>query len=281
MRCFVFAPGEAYDADEVENPPINPITGANRTYAMVREELRRHYEQLRVSAVIKPMFLSDFIFFKAPGRGVQLGRIAHAPFGGALQPLDTVDVTEHEHTPQAGVHGFFGTFKPLQNAHFNKEIRGSLRFVRHRDLRRPDVIVFNVQTFGTGDSIRVCLSSLRELQLCHPHEHPIPAQVPPSHRTQDGNRIRIPRPQQVDVQRDNQPDRPPVVKPGDRVEVYWTEDPVGWFSGVVTSSRKEDRVWVSRVQYNSCEQWVRSHHAWHRFDPFVPDHVTWRYARPN
>lgn len=271
---------DAYDEEEVENPPVNPITGANRTYAMVREELRRHYNKLRLTAAIKPIFLSDFLFFHVQGKGLQLGRVAHAPFGGAIHESDTVDVTEYEHVKQPGYAGFLGTFKPLVNVHFNKEIRGSLRFVRHRDVARKDVHVFNVQTFGTADNVRVCLSSLRELQHASPQDHTLPPRLPESHQQQDRNRIRIPRPE-VALIRSSQaePSHPPVVKPGDRIDVYWTEDPVGWFGGVVTSSRKEDGVWVTRVQYHTCAQWERSHHAWHRLDSRVADHVTWRYTR--
>lgn len=221
------------------------------------------------------MFLSDFIFFNVEGKGVHLGRVAHAPFGGAVQASDTVDVTEHQHMPQQGVSGFFGTFKPMENVHFNKQVRGSLRFVRHRDVPRKDVVVFNVQMFGSGDSLRVCLTSLRELARASPADQTIPQRIPATHKEEDRQRIVIPRPPNPANAR-AQPNRPPVVQRSDRIEVYWTEDPVGWFAGVVTSSKKEDGVWVSRVQYNTCAQWQHSHHAWHRLDPLDEDHVSWR-----
>lgn len=248
---------------------------------MVRDDLRKHYNAIRVTAAIKPIFLSDFIFFRVQGKGAQLGRVAHAPYGGAIRPSDTVDVTEHDHTPQQGIRGFFGTFKPMKNPHFDKQARGSLQFVRHRDVGRADVIVFNVQTFGTGESIRVSLSSLRELHHAFPNDHPIPSQIPASHQNHDEEeRSRCNR---VSATRQPggssaEPSRPPVVKAGDSIEVYWTDDPIGWFAGVVTSSRKENGAWSSRVQYQTCAQW-RSHHAWHRLDPLDDDHVTWRVAR--
>lgn len=258
------------------------MTGANRSYAVVRDELRQHYNMLRVQAAIKPIFLSDFLFFKTQDKGVQLGRVCHAPFGGALQASDTIDVTEFEHTPQHGVSGFFGKFKPLKNEHFNKNIRGSLKLVRHRDVKRADVVVFNVQMFGSGDSIQVELSSLRELQEALPQDHPIPPRLPVSHQ-QRGDRNRVSVQTSASDEPPRQPPRPPprlpVVKPGDRIQVYWTEDPIGWFGGVVTSSRKENGVWVTRVQYNTCAQWVRSHHAWHRLDQLDEDSVTWRFTR--
>lgn len=248
---------------------------------MVRDELRKYYNATRVTAVIKPIFLSDFIFFRVQGKGVQLGRVAHAPYGGAMRPSDTVDVTEHEHTPQQGVQGFFGTFKPKKNPHFNQQARGSLQFVRHRDVARADVVVFNVQTFGTGESIRVSSSSLRELHDALPHDHPIPSRLPASHQSHEqeerSRRNQVPATRQPDGS-SVEPIRPPVVKAGDSIEVYWTDEPIGWFGGVVTSSRKENGAWCSRVQYHSCAQW-RSHHAWHRLDPLDEDHVTWRVAR--
>lgn len=267
--------------DQVENPPVNPITGLNRTSATVRAELRRYNDSIRESAAIKPLFLSDHIFFNVPGKGVQLGRIAHAPYGGALRESDTVDVTEYEHRPQAGVSGFFGTFLPLKNVNFNKETKGSLRFVRHRDVNRKNIVVFNVKMLGIGDTARVALSSLRELERAMPQIHTLPRQIPASHkRDVEHPQNRVQRLQIDSTAPVNQilPSAP-LAKAGDRIEVYWTDDPVGWFPGVVTSNRKEDGVFVTRVRYITCAQFPRSHSAWHRLDPSSEDHVKWRFVR--
>lgn len=282
--------GDAFGEDQVENPPINPVTGAERTSAMVKDQLRRYYNSIRESAVIKPIFLSDYLFFQLQGKGVQLGRVTRAPFGGAVLSSDTVDVTEYEHSPQDGIAGFFGTFKPRKNEHYNKQVRGSLQFIRHRDVTRSHVLVFNVQMFRTGESVRVCLKSLRELETASPLQHKLPPRLPVTHAKQrDENQQR---PHQQNEQRRSanprciasaNPDTndAPLVKKHDRIQVYWTDEPVGWFSGVVTSSRKDGNVWVSRILYDSCDLWPNQHHAWHCLDPLADEHVTWRFASDN
>lgn len=252
----------------------------------MREELRRHYRIVRESAAIKPMFLSDYIFFNVQGKGVQLGRVCHAPFGGALHTSDTVDVTEYQHVPQNGFAGFLGTFNPLRNEHFNQQVRGSLQFVRHRDVPRRDVVVFNVQMFKTGDAVRVCLSSLRELERASPVNHKLPSQLPATHAKQRASDRAHDDPQRRQNARrsaaadENESDAP-LAKKNDRIEVHWTADPVGWFAGTVTSNRKQNGVWVSRVLYDSCASWPRQHHVWHCLHPAADEPVTWRFANNN
>eukprot|EP00966_Prymnesium_polylepis_P315067 7280314-Prymnesium_polylepis.1 len=55
-----------------------------------------------------------------------------------------------------------------------------------------------------------------------------------------------------------------------RVSVYWTEDPAGWFNGIVTSSRRStDERWETRVLYDD------KHVSWHFLDGGA-DGVRWR-----
>lgn len=46
----------------------------------------------------------------------------------------------------------------------------------------------------------------------------------------------------------------------------------------MTSSRRENDTWVSRVLYDRCETWSHQHHAWHYLDPADPDAVEWKAA---
>ena len=55
-----------------------------------------------------------------------------------------------------------------------------------------------------------------------------------------------------------------------RVAIYWTEAPVGWYTGVVTSSRRAaNERWQSRVVYDD------KHVRWHFLDD-GPDSAKWR-----
>ena len=53
----------------------------------------------------------------------------------------------------------------------------------------------------------------------------------------------------------------PAVKAKTRIAVYWTESPVGWYMGMVTSSRRTSGGrWESRVTYDD------KHVRWHFLD---------------
>lgn len=268
------------DVDMIENPPVNPITGAHRSAKDVQVELRQHYAEVRRSSTIPPIFLADYLFFSVRGKGITLGRVTHTPHGGALRRADVVDITEYEHTPQPGFHGFFGTFKPLANPDYDPKLRGSTKTMRHRDVRREDVIIFNVRMTGrTSEDLRVSLTSLRELAHAIPDLHKLPQKLPPTHKAQRAHTQQKASSSQPLPPTTSEPRRPPLVATGDRIEVYWEEDPTGWFAGKVTSHRRENDTWVTRVQYEPCDQWARTHSAWHMLDPNDDDHVTWRFAR--
>lgn len=101
-----------------------------------------------------------------------------------MRVQDVIDITEYEHLPQAGVQGFFGTFKARLNPQHNSGTRGSLAYIRHRDVSRQDLVVLNVQTFGRANELRVTLASLHDLQRALPDMYTIPQQAPPTHMPQ-------------------------------------------------------------------------------------------------
>lgn len=265
--------------DMIENPPVNPITGAHRTATDVRAELREHHAQIRRSSTgTQPIFLSDYLFFTVPGKGVRLGRVTAAPHGGALRAGDVVDIVEYEHIPQDGVSGLFGTFTPLANQSFDPKLKGSTKLIKHRDVKREHIVIYNVITTGRDKNLQVSLESLRQLADALPDAHKLPNKVPATHTTIDKTHSKRKSAGKGRSQAPSSIAHPPPVKPGDRIEVYWEEDPKGWFAGRVTSSRKEDDTWASRVVYAPCDQWG-AHSAWHILDASHEDSVTWRFAK--
>lgn len=170
----------------IENPPVNPITGAARTASAVQADIRLHHRDMRRNNAIPPVFLSDYVFFTVRGKGIKLGRVAGAPYGGALLEHHKFDVTEYEHTPQEGVVGFFGTFQPLRNPHYNPQVKGSLAYVRHRDVNRAEIVVFNVRMTGrvAAEDLRVTLDSLQGLARAVPDSHSLPKRLPKTHALQ-------------------------------------------------------------------------------------------------
>lgn len=279
------------DVDMIENPPINPIYGSQRSAATVRSELRAYYNSTRRNAAIPPIYFSDYLFFTVRGKGVRLGRVVHAPYGGALLSHDKIDLTEYEHIPDANSpRGFFGVFKPLQNEQYDPQIKakGVLQFVRHRDVSRDDVVVFHVQMTGSspGVNLRVHMESLQRLAEVCPDMHGLPPRLPATHAGQVGRLPQITHRAAPAAEQSAGSSREhaivpvaagrPMVQVGDRIEVYWKEKPKGWFAGSVTSNARENNVWVSRVKYDACVKW-KAHFVWHALDPQAPNSVKWRY----
>ena len=103
--------GECARMDMTENPPVNPLTGHNRSANQVQIDTAAWQQGLRADAEeqgnsVVPIFMQDYIFFEPPGQrpGTQqqiaFGRVAKTPIGGALLEDDMIEVTEYEHMPQ-------------------------------------------------------------------------------------------------------------------------------------------------------------------------------------
>jgi len=261
--------------DMVENPPVNPVTGMHRRASVVRAELQEHNEALRLTNPEPMMFLGDYLFFlPKDSNEVRLGRIQSAPYGGASLPTDEVAVVEYSQTNVTGnaVSRFFGSFAPRKNEAYDKTVKGSLAFIRHHDIGRGRILVYNVQTFCLGKDLYVDLESLRSLARVRPGDCAIPQHIPSTHTHQHNVQLAA-RPR---APRANTAVSPPVAN-GTRIEIFWTEDPAGWFAGIVTSSRRDNDTWVTRVLYDASDRW-RQHAAWHHLDNDDDDHVLWRLA---
>lgn len=275
--------------DMLENPPVNPMYGSQRRSSEVRTELLTYQRTQREEACAEhrdpPIYLAEYVFFWSSQlereRKPILGRVCGVPPGGGIAPNAVVDIVEYRHSPQDGYDGFFGVFAALKNPDYNAATKGSLAFVRHRDVGRARIIQYNVQTVGSQKELRVCTQSLRVLSNLLPELHTMPDQLPATHqRERNSGRDRDAGDNEGGGESAGGGNRPrrndkPVVDNGTIIEVYWTEDPVGWFRGRVTSSRREDDTWVTRVEYARCEHWP-AHATWHVFDPNHEDAVEWR-----
>ena len=178
----------------MENPGVNPTTGPGRSQQQVARELRNYRLQNRdAEGALPAVFQADFLFVQLQGSSrVQLHRVVH---GACIDEAHSPDIQfttcEYEHLPQRGVSGFFGTFSPKENPHYdvhNKRLGG--KFLRHRNVDREAVKVYNVSvqvvTNINRQSVRVRLCSLQKLaEVCDAYALPDP--LPPTHSTEDSS----------------------------------------------------------------------------------------------
>eukprot|EP00965_Chrysotila_dentata_P152902 5054051-Pleurochrysis_carterae.AAC.1 len=66
-----------------------------------------------------------------------------------MQEAQRQDITfttvDYTHTPQAGVHGFWGTFTPKRNPSYSRENpRSGGKFCRHARLNRSQIVLYDV-----------------------------------------------------------------------------------------------------------------------------------------
>jgi hypothetical protein len=232
--------------------------------------------QATMAGHLTPVFYSEYVLFSprhVDATSVLLGRVVGAPYGGAAKEDDVLDLVEYLHDPNPNAVGLFGTFSAHENEHYNPATKGSLKYIRHREIKRKDLILTNLEMWLDDErGLRIAESSLSELAQTHADRFPLPAQLPaPFYRNQ------VRRTRETRTDRD-EPQSAPVVSAKTRICVRWEEDPVGWFPGLVTSSRRADvegggSRWQTRVQYDNCDGW-RNYSAWHFLDG--PDAVEWR-----
>ena len=171
-----------YRVDDIENPPVNPIVSHARSANEVRADLREHHDEQRKIAArngaVEPMYRTDYVLFTPQlGGPVALGRVQGAPFGGAEEEADLVELAEYEHTPDDHTAGLFGTFIPMPNENYQKGKKGSVAFIRHRDVTRAHILVYNVQMWGPTKAQRITLAALRALSIAR-RDHPLPDIIP-------------------------------------------------------------------------------------------------------
>lgn len=154
---------------------------------------------------------------------------------------------------------------------------GSLKFVKHRDVTRAQVKVFNGQVWkDESGNLRAHINSLRALAAADPsctlHNNIPDAYLHAREHHHDERRPTVgaatARAAGAGPARAGGagPARAGGVAPvanRTRICVYWTQDPVEWYTGTVTSRRRapdDSERWQSRVQYDD------KHVAWHFLD---------------
>ena len=127
----------------LENPPINPLTGADRTPAE-REREKEAYKacvrRMTPRGRNFPIFQGDYLFVQLPSRPVFLARVVHdCCIDDAVAPELSFTISEYEHVPQDRVVGFCGTFSKKPNDAYDphdKTLGG--KFVRHANITRDE-----------------------------------------------------------------------------------------------------------------------------------------------
>ena len=286
--------------DMIENPPVNPVATHQHNQGAVARETAQWQRSERAVAIaagrIAPIFHSEYVFFKPPDATselVSLGRVVSVPYGGATMTDHLLDIAEYAHTPMLGVCGLFGTFVTKQNEHYDAATKGSLKFVRHKGVKRSHVLHANVQTWLDADrSLRISLVSLQKLATLCPQEHKLPATIPSLHAAQDRIATRTQtcdagvRVTTQDIAGVDNPDVAPgrqgattrqptpqqPVPARTRIVVYWEEDGGGWYKGTATSHRRsavEENSqlwrWQTRVAYDDHDGF-HNFSAWHFLD---------------
>ena len=186
---------DAYVAsDHMENPPVNPVTGLGRSNADVQRELVAYQQRIRSSATPgqPPLFQADFLFVRPTGASLALHRVVHgACLYTATDPDLEISTTAYAHHPQSDFPGFWGHFVPQKNPEHEPGNKSSgTRFVRHHQVKRTQIVLYDVQVFqtrdpsGDGKLLRVSTDSLRALAAATPEQPAIPEQLPPSHAAQ-------------------------------------------------------------------------------------------------
>ena len=111
---------EAYATNEMENPPVNPVTGHGRTSAQVQREVAAYRQRTRSTATLErpAVFQADFLFVQPPGGSLSLQRVANGIWiTDATDANISFTTVEYVHHPQEGHTGFWGHFKVKDNAH--------------------------------------------------------------------------------------------------------------------------------------------------------------------
>lgn len=179
-------------SDEMENPPVNPVTGPGRTAADVAGELEAYKQRIRTDGRLKlsPIFQADFLFIRLPNGNVGLHRVVNGLCIEASVARDVAFTTvEYHHNSQDGFPGFWGHFEMKENPHYTAADRKSgTKFERHHEITRAEVLVTDVQVFSVrrpkpdrGNLLYVSVSSLRELATKGSVQPAIPATLPATH----------------------------------------------------------------------------------------------------
>ena len=187
-----FKPPTPVDAlsSGLENPLVNPMTFHGRTTADRDYELQQHQNAV-LAHNARAVFQAQFLFVKGTSGDVELQRVANGLCIADAEAEDIVFSTAvMRHTPQEGWDGFWGYFSLKENPHYDKNNpKSGTKFVRQQNVRRGDIILYNVQVFETAappgaatkNVLRVDVVSLRALAACCSSQPAITEELPETH----------------------------------------------------------------------------------------------------
>ena len=124
-------------SDEMENPPVNPITGPGRTVAVRDREVAAYRQRVRQSHR-DAIFQSDYLFVWPPTKQLSLHRVVNgACMTDATSEEISFTTTEYEHSVQLGIAGFWGTFDLKPNPIYNSRDKATgSKFIRHQNMSK-------------------------------------------------------------------------------------------------------------------------------------------------
>lgn len=175
-------------SSQLENPPINPVTGFGRTTEEVQRETEAYRVVTRVAnreSEYPAVFQADYLFVQLPGKPLILARVVHGcSLEEATSPELTFSVGEYGHTPDSRhPSSMLGLFTKAENPSYNQhDKRTGRKFIRHINISRAEVVTYDVRTFVDRlvlaqdaadkkkhrDCVRIAPSSLLALSRVRP-----------------------------------------------------------------------------------------------------------------
>jgi hypothetical protein len=170
----------------VENPPINPIVGPDRTDADYRREIQNWQDASRAEAntlgLPPPIHLGDYLIV-VNGNRPTLVSVQGGALGVLWQDVNVTVTLYDEYESQPPGWGW-GAFQPQKNPAYDKNDRSKgAMYSQLHDLRRTQVLVYHCKTFLDADrKLRIHLDSLCCLAACERAAFELPPQIPNSHK---------------------------------------------------------------------------------------------------
>lgn len=129
-------------SSQLENPPVNPLTGCGRNaQEVIRREVaayQSYQRRLHPASEFSPIFQGDYLFVLLAGKPLMQARVLHdCCIDDAVSPNLTFAIGEYQHEAQSDIGGFFGTFtKKSISAYDPRDKRKGGKLVRHLQMSR-------------------------------------------------------------------------------------------------------------------------------------------------
>ena len=126
-----------------------------------------------------PLFGGAYVLVQVHAQPIALHRLRRVKTGHEFTSDVSVSTLEYEQVVCEGG-GLFGMWAPKMDPQFS---RGQgLKFLRHEDIRRSSIKLYDVKTFDAPDGkLYIALTDLQKLSTTCP-EYVLPNPIPASHR---------------------------------------------------------------------------------------------------